>query len=784
MKTNEKYFEKTTSNFYDPMTNRYTGYIVTEEMARQLAERLEGKDPKCSSIPDEDIYNIFVGVNIWCNLFTDLTAMDSSFLMNRIMLTGLQNSIAEADNHRLWLVSEGRVGEESPFWSQFINQDNIFGQSVTKKYFSHQRYGRLLSNALSLLGCLRRIRLSCLDYSFMIEEFLVSNRKCGYFNQKSWIDFGDLTDDELSYFRSCGSMIPSERPTKAEFEADYPSCSSRILDDLAEIVAIILADYKRDLNLFTLPPGSTYEGAKTYIDKFKIVEAECEWLAEHGIDIRDYCHSDKKRPPANFNRYITVPKSYKTGRGVAPEPVSRQVLGYQIASGIEKCLKKFGVNLHDQGLNQEACRLAVKNGLTTVDYSAASDSISLALVEHLFKYRPDILADLKACRTEYISIRGRGSYVNHRAFTMGNAVTFSVESLIFLALAIYSVSWHGLERFIDSALSGLPVEERRYYSYFPVKKVVESSGIRVYGDDVILPDYAYATYCDLSQKLGFTVNAEKSYTGKSAYRESCGVEYWQKPTWRESVEITGVYYPRGTSRKALPELLGLQHKYWSFPSVNNFLLGLILDVFPGMTASEVSDDQNAFDLWVDARTCHRVTGFSDRYLRTWRVYDVTYDYTVKGYHKITKTHFEQDMLCEKTCVMSDLFDRSSDISLILERIYGNVAEVGGYDLRNPVVIRADDMRLDITAEREEEIVAKYGSEFLGEVHAVVDSRPSRRKIPEGEADRVERLMYLLTLGKGIEHINSSDYTEPEDMVRDRRDLLGSRKILVTLKTTM
>jgi hypothetical protein len=100
--------------------------------------------------------------------------------------------------------------------------------------------------------------------------------------------------------------------------------------------------------------------------------------------------------------------------------------------------------------------------------------------------------------------------------TMGSSVTFPVESLLFLAIALASV-FH---------------TRRVRPSEAEIRKLV--GRVSVFGDDIIVPTDCRATLDRLLNLLWFKVNADKSFSGHS-FRESCGVDSFA------GVDVTPAY---------------------------------------------------------------------------------------------------------------------------------------------------------------------------------------------------------------------------------------------------
>lgn len=220
--------------------------------------------------------------------------------------------------------------------------------------------------------------------------------------------------------------------------------------------------------------------------------------------------SCKSYLPCSGARMTSVPKNSKTNRMIGIEPVGNMFLQKGVGAYIRRRLKRVGVDLNDQSLNQEAARYgSVMNTLATLDLSSASDTVSYGIVGSLLP--PDWLSYLDAIRTEYAELDGVEIKLE-KFSAMGNGFTFELESLIFWAL---------------------------------VSAVIEAEGIPdttllVYGDDIICSVEAVPHVEGLFDYCGFILNKEKSYTD-GPFRESCGGYYYDgrcvKPVYlRKPVE--------------------------------------------------------------------------------------------------------------------------------------------------------------------------------------------------------------------------------------------------------
>lgn len=195
------------------------------------------------------------------------------------------------------------------------------------------------------------------------------------------------------------------------------------------------------------------------------------------------------------SKIITVPKSAKTDRVIAVEPSGNLFFQKGVGAMIRKRLKRYNVDLNDQTRNQKLAEIAsLGNSLATVDFSAASDSISYWLVEFLLPKTWFEVMDRLRCQRGSIG----DELIHFEKFSsMGNGFTFELESLIFYALA----------------KSLVPSDHNHF------------KDISIYGDDLVCPSEFETSLLQLFETCGFTLNSQKSYfTGY--YRESCGHHYW------------------------------------------------------------------------------------------------------------------------------------------------------------------------------------------------------------------------------------------------------------------
>jgi hypothetical protein len=197
------------------------------------------------------------------------------------------------------------------------------------------------------------------------------------------------------------------------------------------------------------------------------------------------------------NEVTTVPKNSKIDRVIAIEPGINLWFQKGIGRMIRTRLGLVGIDLNSQERNQQLSRRgSIHDDLATVDFSSASDSISLELVRILVPPRWFLMMDL--CRSKCGSFDSLNTFWWNKFSSMGNGFTFELETLIF-----YSLAWA---------------------CCFKQRSSVRD--ISVYGDDVIIPVESFDLFSRLSEFCGFTVNQKKSYS-IGPFRESCGAHWYR-----------------------------------------------------------------------------------------------------------------------------------------------------------------------------------------------------------------------------------------------------------------
>lgn len=213
------------------------------------------------------------------------------------------------------------------------------------------------------------------------------------------------------------------------------------------------------------------------------------------------------------SRVVSVPKTLKTPRIIAIEPTCMQYTQQSLMEIFVDVLErddflKGAIGFTDQVPNQELARLgSIDGSLATIDLSEASDRVSNLLVLRMFKNFPHLSGAVQACRSTTADVPGYGILTLAKFASMGSALCFPVEAMVFLTIVCC-----GYEQALNRRLT------KRSLSDFLGK-------VRVYGDDIVIPvEHVRSVVFEL-ELFGLKVNTKKSFwTGK--FRESCGKDYY------------------------------------------------------------------------------------------------------------------------------------------------------------------------------------------------------------------------------------------------------------------
>jgi hypothetical protein len=204
----------------------------------------------------------------------------------------------------------------------------------------------------------------------------------------------------------------------------------------------------------------------------------------------------------DHNVHDTVPKDAYTDRNIGKEPTMNGFLQQGVHLFLRDALLRVGVDLRDQTVNQRLARCASVAGLATVDLSSASDTVSVGLVRFLLPEKWFHLLD--SLRSKITLLDGERVLLE-KFSSMGNAFTFELETLIFLALSRAICDELGL-----------------------------TGSVSVYGDDIIVPAASKELFEEVFAASGFEINHSKTFWD-GYFFESCGKHYFH------TVDVTPLY---------------------------------------------------------------------------------------------------------------------------------------------------------------------------------------------------------------------------------------------------
>jgi len=215
---------------------------------------------------------------------------------------------------------------------------------------------------------------------------------------------------------------------------------------------------------------------------------------------------DSKARLVDYNNISFVPKTVKTERTIAVEPLLNGYLQKGLDVLMRQKLKRVGVNLDDQSRNQELARLGSlpdegNDPYVTIDLSSASDSISINLCRYMLPC--DWFSFMDQIRSRSYLIDGTCSPYE-KFTTMGNGFCFPLETLLFASLC-----------------------------HAASTEMKKPSDFSVYGDDIIVRRSVADRVLGLLRICGFTANRDKTFL-EGPFRESCGAD------WFEGIDVRPV----------------------------------------------------------------------------------------------------------------------------------------------------------------------------------------------------------------------------------------------------
>jgi hypothetical protein len=190
---------------------------------------------------------------------------------------------------------------------------------------------------------------------------------------------------------------------------------------------------------------------------------------------------------------------------IAVEPTGNMFLQQGLMEMMYDRMRKVFLNVETlpEHHQKRARAASITSKEATIDWSSASDCVSIDLLRWLLP--PKWFDMCEQVRCPRMSLNGVFEDLNMFS-TMGNAVTFPLETLVFWTMA------HATR-----------LQRLGTLSSFPEWKDLRKCS--VFGDDCIVPTEDALSFIRVMERFGFIVNDEKSFYGNEGFRESCGGDY-------------------------------------------------------------------------------------------------------------------------------------------------------------------------------------------------------------------------------------------------------------------
>jgi hypothetical protein len=278
-----------------------------------------------------------------------------------------------------------------------------------------------------------------------------------------------------------------------------------------------------------------------------------------------------------------VPKTAEKPRLICIEASYNQFMQQALMHNLRDELeRKHSVcSFVEQTTNREmALEASVSGRSATIDLSDASDRVAMALVEELFRFNPAFLRYLRLSRSPFAQLPGGGLVLLNKFASMGSALTFPVEAMVFTALVVTSIC-------------------RRSGDFSPqtIRRLGKRGhGLSVYGDDIIVPVEHAQTVMDDLESVGLRVNRSKSFlSGK--FRESCGMDAY------DGWEVTPVYMRRNMPRNRgevdeVTSLTSFRNQIWAKYGYNRTVQNIDEFLTRRCGLTFIPDGTDAIGLWL------------------------------------------------------------------------------------------------------------------------------------------------------------------------------------------
>jgi hypothetical protein len=307
------------------------------------------------------------------------------------------------------------------------------------------------------------------------------------------------------------------------YDRPYPD---QTISDLSDIISDFLRDFSFGLKSPRpkFGPGTVADGKGRMPHLSKVVNCVYDARVVEELCSIFGCESDDlivghAGYASTCNRIIFRPKNALSHRIISAEPTWLSWLQQAIKSAlfdyVESSPKMF-TWFSNQGRSRElALKGSVDGSYATVDYSSASDSVTVELVARLYS-KTWVVDALLLTRSTHAQLPTKGIIPLRKFAPMGSATCFVTMDIIILSMCELAIR-RSLGR------GGKPGD------------------YVVYGDDATIRQEAVRAFLELSEDLHFAVNVDKSYVKTNTphfYRESCGIEAF------DGVDVTPIRYSR------------------------------------------------------------------------------------------------------------------------------------------------------------------------------------------------------------------------------------------------
>jgi len=274
----------------------------------------------------------------------------------------------------------------------------------------------------------------------------------------------------------------------------------------------LLGNQKYDVGYWPAHLEARFPWSEWAIPNYRFSGVRADGLSPEGDDPERVLTPLSHVVPAKLT---LVPKTMSTPRIIVMEPTALQymqqgLLGVMVES-IERSSSLIGFT--EQGPNRlMARRASLSQDLVTLDLSEASDRVTFSQAASVLGCLPNLWEALTATRSRGVTLPDGNSRPVWKFASMGSAVCFPVEAVVFLSAILLAVRRH--HRKVDPSFDLTWPFVRRL-----------AGRVRVYGDDCIFPVSYHPEVVEVFTQLGWQINLNKTFA-KGNFRESCGGDYW------------------------------------------------------------------------------------------------------------------------------------------------------------------------------------------------------------------------------------------------------------------